>query len=98
VWEHRYTYKVTVEVDGLWQPEANRQHDTVIMEALIAVNKELKEINYCCIIYLQASFISDITNLEGNNIEKWTSRGQRQVGHQSTWDWPIHQRPLSWKA
>jgi hypothetical protein len=39
-------------------------------------NKELKEINYCR-IYLQAFFISDIMNLEGNKIEEWTgARGK----------------------
>jgi hypothetical protein len=36
VWEHLNTCKATVEADGLWQPEANREHDTVIMEVLIA--------------------------------------------------------------
>jgi hypothetical protein len=36
VWEHLHTRKATVEVDGLWQPEANREQDTVIMEMLIA--------------------------------------------------------------
>jgi hypothetical protein len=88
----------TVDVDGLWQLEANRQHDTVIMEARVAsgrfTNKELKEVNYCR-IYLQAS---DITNLEGNKLEEWAIHGQRQVGRQSTWNWPIQQRPTSWKA
>jgi hypothetical protein len=72
VWEHLHTYKATVEVDGLWQPEANRDQDMVKMETLIVagrlMNKELKDINYCR-IYLQAFFISDIMNLEGNNIK-----------------------------
>jgi hypothetical protein len=75
VWEHLRTCKSTVEVDGLWQPEANREQDMVIMETLIAsrrfMNKELKDINYCR-IHLQAFFISDITNLEGKKIEEWT--------------------------
>jgi hypothetical protein len=63
--------KATVEVEDLWQPEANRDQDTVIMETLIAsgrfTNKELKDINYCR-LYLHTFFISDITNLEGNKI------------------------------
>jgi hypothetical protein len=73
VWEYLHTCKAAVEVDGLWQPEA-----TVIMETLIAsgifTNKELKNINYCR-IYLQAFFISDIMNLEGDNIKEWAGRG-----------------------
>jgi hypothetical protein len=85
----------------LWQPEANREQDTVIMETLIAsgrlTNKELKDINYCH-IYLQAFFISDITNLEGNRIEEWVGCGKKQVGYQSLWECPIQQRPIAWKA
>jgi hypothetical protein len=50
VWEHLHKCKATVEVDGLWQPEVNREQDTVIMETLIApgrfTNKELKDISY----------------------------------------------------
>jgi hypothetical protein len=46
VWEHLHTCKAMVEVDGLWQPEANRKRETVIMETLIEsgrfTNKELK--------------------------------------------------------
>jgi hypothetical protein len=60
-------------------------------------NKELKDINYCC-IYLQAFFISDIKNLEGNKIEEWVGRGKKQAGRQSMWYWPIQQRPIAWKA
>jgi hypothetical protein len=85
VCEHLYTCKTTVDVDGLWKPEANREHDTVIMETLIAsgrfTNKELKDINYCR-IYLQYLFIYDTTSLEGNTIEEWTGCGQKQAGRQ----------------
>jgi hypothetical protein len=31
-------------------------------------------------------------NLEGNKIEEWAGRGQKKVGRQSTWEWPIQQR------
>jgi hypothetical protein len=58
------------------------------MESLIAsgkfTNKELKEIDYCR-IYLQVFYLSNITNVKGNNIEAWVGRGQKQAGHQSTW-------------
>jgi hypothetical protein len=37
-------------------------------------------------------------NLEGNKIEEWAGRGQRQVGRQSTWEWSIQQCPTEWKA
>jgi hypothetical protein len=88
VWEHLQTCKAKVKIDGLWQPTENRVHDIVIMESLIAsgrfTNKELKEINYCR-IYLQAFYVSDITNINGNKIKAWVGRGHRQAGLQSTW-------------
>jgi hypothetical protein len=100
VWEHLHTCKATVEVDGMWQPEANRGQDTVIMETLITsgrfTNKELKDINYRH-IYLQALFTLDIMNLEGNKIKEWLGRGQKQVGCHSTWKWPIQERTIAWK-
>jgi hypothetical protein len=90
-----------VEIDGLWQPTENRVSNIVIMESLIAsgrfTNKDLKEINYCR-IYLQVFYLSDITKIKGNKIATWTGRGQKQSGHQSTWEWPIQQRPIAWNA
>jgi hypothetical protein len=99
VWEHLQTCKAKVEIDGLWQPTENRVQDIVIMESLIAsgifTNKELKEINYCR-IYLQAFYLSDITNIKGNKIE--AGRVHKQAGSQSTWEWPIQQIPITRNA
>jgi hypothetical protein len=101
VWEHLQTCKAKVEIDGLWQPTENRVHDIAIMESLIAsgrfTNKELKEINYCR-IYLQVFFLSDITNIQGNKSTAWAGRGQKKSGRQSTWGWPVQQRPIACKA
>jgi hypothetical protein len=36
--------------------------------------------------------------LEGNNIEELAGRGQNQAGRLSTWEWPIQQRQIAWKA
>jgi hypothetical protein len=101
VWEHLQMRKAKVNIDGLWQPTENRVHDIVIMESLIApgrfTKKDLKEINYCC-IYLQMFYLSNITNIKGNNIAAWAGRGQKQAGRQSTWEWPVQKRPIAWKA
>jgi hypothetical protein len=55
VWEHLHTCNATVDIDGLWEPELNRQHETVITEALEAswrfTKKELKKMNYCRIYF-----------------------------------------------
>jgi hypothetical protein len=90
-----------VEIDGLWQPPENRVHDIAIMESLIAsgrfTNKELKEINYCR-TYLQVFSLSYIINIQGNKITACAGRGHKQSGRQSTWDWPVQQIPIAWKA
>jgi hypothetical protein len=100
VWEHLQTLKSKVEIDGLWKPSENRERDIVIMESLIAsgrfTNKDLKEMNYCR-IYLQVFYLSDITNIKVNKIAAWAGRGQKQTGRQSTWEWPVQQRPIAWK-
>jgi hypothetical protein len=101
VWEHLQTCKAKVEIDVLWQPTEIIERDIVIMESLIASgifkNKDLKEINYCC-IYLQVLYLSDITNIKGNKIAAWAGRGQKKYGWQSTWEWPVQQIPIAWKA
>jgi hypothetical protein len=88
---------------GRWVVATRSQHTARYCDHVTLVssgrftNKELKEINYCR-IYLQTFFISDIKNLEGNKIEEWAGRVQRQVGHQSSWDWHIKQWPIAWEA
>jgi hypothetical protein len=98
VWEHLQMCKAKVEIYDLWQPTENRVQDILITESLIAsgrfTNKELKEINYCRIC-LQAFYLSDIININGNKIEEWAGRGQKQAGLQSTWEWPIQQIPIA---
>jgi hypothetical protein len=101
VLEHLQTCKAKLEIDGLWKRTENRERDIVIMESLIASgrfkNKDLKEINYLR-IYLQVFYLSDITNIKGNNIASWAVRGQKQSRRQSTWEWSVQQRPIAWKA
>jgi hypothetical protein len=59
--------------------------------------KELQQINYCR-IYLQVFFMSDIANVKGTEVEEWARKGKRQSGRKSDWEWPVQQRPVSWKA
>jgi hypothetical protein len=101
VWGHLSTCKATVEINGLWEPKENRNSDLAIMERLVAAGrfsgKELQQINYCR-IYLQVFFMSDIANVKGTAVEEWARKGNRQSGRKSEWEWPVQQRPVSWKA
>jgi hypothetical protein len=58
---------------------------------------EIREINICR-LYLQVFYISDISENSGKNLEPWVLKGQRQIMHKSTWEWPVQQRPTAWKA
>jgi hypothetical protein len=101
VWGHLSTCKATVEINGLWEPKENRKGDLAIMERLLAAGrfsgKELQQINYCR-IYLQAFFMSDIEIVKGTEVEEWARKGKMQAGRKSEWEWPVQQRPVSWKA
>jgi hypothetical protein len=101
LWGHLSTCKATVEINGLWEPKENRKSYLAIMERLVASGrlsgKELQQINYCR-IYLQVLFMSDIANIKGTEVEEWARKGERQPGRKSEWEWPVQQRPVSWKA
>jgi hypothetical protein len=88
-------------MNGLWEPKENRKSDLAIMKRLVASGrfsgKELQQINYCR-IYLQVFFMSDIANVKGTEVEERARKGKRQVGRKSEWEWPVQQRPVSWKA
>jgi hypothetical protein len=101
VWGHLSTCKATVEINGLWEPKENRKSDLAIMERLVASGrfsgKESQQINYCR-IYLQVFFMSDISNVRGTEVEEWARNGKRKVVRKTEWEWPVQQRPVSWKA
>jgi hypothetical protein len=42
--------------------------------------------------------MSDIANVKGAEVEEWARKGKRQSGRKSEWEWPVQQRPVSWKA
>jgi hypothetical protein len=67
------------------------------------VNKrDLADINRCR-IYLRVFFLSDIVNIQGDTIKECTITGERTNARQSTWHWPVQQKPprnmqSKWKA
>jgi hypothetical protein len=97
---HLSTCKATVEISGLWEPKENRKSDLTKMERLVAAGrfsgKELQQINYFR-IYLQVFFMPDIANVKGTEVEEWARKGKRQAGRKSECEWPVQQRPVSWK-
>jgi hypothetical protein len=101
VWGHLSTCKATLEKNGLWEPKDNRKSDLAIMERLVASRrlsgKELQQINYCR-IYLQVFLMSDISDVKETEVEEWARKGKRQSGRKSDWEWPVQQRPVSWRA
>jgi hypothetical protein len=58
---------------------------------------EMKELNRCR-IYLQAFFVSDITDINGKDISPWARSGKSCMERNSIWDWAVHKRPTKWVA
>jgi hypothetical protein len=42
--------------------------------------------------------MSDIVNVKGMEVEEWARKGKIQVGRKSEREWPVQQKPVSWKA
>jgi hypothetical protein len=100
IWAHLERCEATVKVTGLWKPTHRREKDSAIMETITASGRfkpaEIQEINRCR-LYLQVFFTSDIVDNSGKNLEPWVLKGQRQSTRKSIWEWPVQQRPTSWK-
>jgi hypothetical protein len=58
---------------------------------------ELQDKNRCR-IYMRASFISDIKNIQGTLIEPRAFSGKRQATRTPAWAWSVQQTPAMWKA
>jgi hypothetical protein len=73
----------------MWKPEKQREGDQALVDIAVKAgtfsNSEMKELNRC-IIYLQAFFISDITDINGKDIDPWARSGQRCIERNSVWD------------
>jgi hypothetical protein len=59
--------------------------------------KDLKKINRCR-IYLRVFYISDISTHDGQQTTDWARKGRRDAARNSSWAWPVQQRPTSCKA
>jgi hypothetical protein len=90
-----------VKIKGLWKLKYGRENDNAIMETITAFGRfrpvEIREINRCR-LYLQVFYTSDIEDNSGKTLEPWVMKGQRQSACKSIWEWPVQQRPTSWKA
>jgi hypothetical protein len=84
-----------------WKPLPNRQNNIAVMEALTETEefsaKDLKCINRCS-IYLRVFYVSYISTHNGQGITDWARNGRHDGGRNSSWEWPVQQRPSSWKG
>ena len=66
------TVRGSITLQPTYVPELERQHDTFIMDAVIASEwftpREVKRVNWCR-LYLQVTLISDITNVAGSHLD-----------------------------
>jgi hypothetical protein len=81
----------------------NRKHSTQhrdngIIDRVGQIHKRRTERDEILSHIPSSVFLSNITNMQGNNITAWAGRGQKLYGRQSTWEWPAQQIPIAWKA
>jgi hypothetical protein len=101
IWAHLERCKAIVKITWLWKPTYGRENDNAIMETITESRRfipvEIGEINRFR-MYLQVLFTSDSIDNINNNLEHWVLKGQVQSTRKSTWEWPVQQRPTSWKS
>jgi hypothetical protein len=51
----------------------------------------------CCLFFAIVPVYTHPYN-SGKNLEHWVLKRQKQTNHQSKWEWPVQQLPMSWKA
>jgi hypothetical protein len=101
IWAHLERCEATVEITGLWKPTHGIEKDSAIMETITASGRfrpaQIREIDRCR-LYLQVFFTSDIADNSGKNLEPWVLKGKRQSTCKIISEWPVQQRPTTWKA
>jgi hypothetical protein len=69
-WRFLKLCDATIKTTGSWKPLQGRKGDVALMEVFAhkkITAKEMKDINRC-IMYLQVSYLSDITYIAGHHI------------------------------
>jgi hypothetical protein len=85
----------TIETTGTWKPLRVRKGDVALMEVFTNNNltaKEMKDINRCRMC-LKVFYLSDVTDIAGQDIESCVIKGKRYCTRSSKWESPIQQRP-----
>jgi hypothetical protein len=97
IWTYLDLCKGNLNIVSMWKPEKQREGDQALMEIAIKNGtfsaSEMKELNRCR-IYLQAFFISNVTEINGKDISPWTRSGEICMERNIVWDWPVQQRPM----
>jgi hypothetical protein len=78
IWAYLGLSKGKLNISGTWKPEKQREGDQALVEVAVKFGtfsasgmKELNRFN----MYMQAFFISDITEITGKDISTWARSG-----------------------
>ena len=94
-------YGVDIKLRNTSILKIQRENDDSIMDNVLTNSSSittLKKTNACC-LYLQVTFLSDTTNLEGDSLLPNFLQEIQTQHRTSKYDWPLQQRPNyhSWK-
>jgi hypothetical protein len=93
LWEFADSFEIEIQAPPN-PATSNREHDTLIMEALHRNLDEADMIQFNrCRIYLQVLWISDICTADGKYIDWYATKGEQNPTTTQKWRWPIQGYP-----
>ena len=89
------SHQVQIILQRKFIPTPQRYNDNALMDditKIISSALTLKRLN-ACRIYLQVTWVSDISNMKGDKILESALKGERSINQTSNVQWSLQQRP-----
>jgi hypothetical protein len=89
IWAYLGLCKGILKISGIWTPIKQCEGDQALIEIAVKSGKfsasKIKEMNWCR-IFLQAFFVSDITEVNGKNLSRGARTSKQCKDRNSTWE------------
>ena len=95
LWDQNTKRGITLHLQDAWRQVPRRENDVALMDVICKKVREpekLRRINDVR-LWLRVTFLSDISNLDGNALEKWALYGPPSTD--DTLEWPSRRAPLA---
>ena len=95
LWALCNEFHLTMTIDSLLLPTAQRVGDDTLMDVLVARNitPEILQIMYRCCMYLRVIYLSDIVSADRKIILPWATHAKHRRQQKSDLQWPYQPLP-----